>query len=396
MVRKIMVILALGVGCSVARAVYDPHPVVSKGRRWSLSTGLRTGYDDNTTATENGKGSFFNGFNVSGTYSYPTDTSFLSVHTQLNGEIYNERQGSGDFDFGNAFDFVFAHTFSPRLNLDATDHLRFGQEPQLGDNNAILRRTGDYVNNAINFGLSYQLTGKWFADMGLSHDIWTYDDAQVQADLGRQSIGVAPGVRYRLTEKLSLNSGYSYTRTEYDQSPRSSNTHSFTVGASQVFSRRWSANGSVGGELRQEDGPLGSNSFMTPFFSLGTSYLLNDKITLSLGTRYSFQETDLTAFFASRTISSFGNITWNIFRNVNSSTGLTVLHSDYSDLSASTGTTPLGEGSEIIYVFDQNISWQIRQNISLTLKYTHTEVDSDFALRGYSRNRTELGASYQF
>jgi hypothetical protein len=60
-----------------ARAVYDPDGTVKKGKRWAISAGLRTGYDDNPmTQTSNPKGSWFGGFNGMGRYSYPTDTSF--------------------------------------------------------------------------------------------------------------------------------------------------------------------------------------------------------------------------------------------------------------------------------------------------------------------------------
>ena len=203
---KLVLLATLGfLFCQLdVQAAYDPYGSVRRGKRWSVSSSLRTGYDDNTTtAPFNRRGSWFNSLDLSLTYSYPTDTSFFSVRTGAGGTLFSNRPDD-DFDFKNAFDFTFAHTFNPRLTLDITDHLRFGQEPELAENNVILRRQGNYINNGVNTIVSYNFAPKWHFDLAFLHDLWTYDDSVLSDILGRQSYGGGPSVRYRFTEKINF------------------------------------------------------------------------------------------------------------------------------------------------------------------------------------------------
>ena len=373
-------------------AVYDPGGAVRKGQRWAISTGLRTGYDDNTTtATTDKHASWFNGMDINGRYSYPTDTTFVSVSTGARGTFFIDRPGS-DFDFNDSFDFTLAHTFSPRLNLDITDALRFGQEPQLEENNSVLRRTGNYVNNGVNVGLSYQLTTKWFMDLGFNHDLWSYEDSTLGNVLDRQAIGGGPSLRYRLTEKTSLSLNYRFTRTAYDTSPRSANTHAVTAGISQSFTRRWSISLDAGGELRQEDNEYSHRTLTSPYANFTTSYMISETARLFGGVRYSFQETDISTFFESYTVMGYGGFHWDFARHFSSDTNLNLVNNQLSDpLTAGTANV-----SEWTYLVTESINWNLRENINLSLDYTFTRLDSEVALRGYRRNVVTLKASYLF
>ncbi len=375
-----------------AFAVYDPQGAVKSGKRWAISAGLRTGYDDNTTtATNDKKGSFFSGLDLGGRYSYPTDTSFFSVSTGAHANLFADRPGSA-FDFANSVDFNFAHTFNPRLSLDAADHFRYGQEPQLAENNVVYRQTGTFYNNGFNAGLSYQLSNKWFTGFSISHDVWFYDDAGLRRDLQRQAVGVGPSLTYRLTEKTSLTLSYNYMDMMYDQSPRDAQTHRVDVGISQNLTKKWNVNLSAGPEIRQEDNVNSKGSSLTPYVSLGSSYAVSEKSTLNGSVRYSHQETDLTQFFASD--SAFGQLSydWNFARDLSSSTAFSIVDSDYNDPLSTTTQ----HGEEWTYLVDQTFTWRFRESMTLDLRYTWSKVSSDFALRDYTRNVVSLGASYLF
>lgn len=377
---------------SSAQAVYDPEGTVKKGKRWAISAGLRTGYDDNsTTATNDKKGSWFGGVNVLGRYSYPTDTSFFSVATSANGNFFADRPGNL-FDFNNSIDMTFAHTFSPRLSLDTSDHFRYGQEPQLSDNNTIYRRAGNFVNNGFNAGLSYQLSTKWFLDTSVSHDIWYYDDAQLRADLARQSVTVGPTLRYRLTEKTSLSLGYAYTDTAYDTSPRDSENHNVTVGIAQTITSKWYASLDSGVSIRTEDNPTSTESHVEPFVNFGSSYAISEKARLNAGVRHSYQETDAVTFYYATSTSGYLGFDWSFARDLSSSTTFNIVDSELAN--AMIANTASGE--EWTYVVNQTFTWQLRENISLDLKYTWTRIDSPLPNRAYRRNVVSVGANFLF
>lgn len=384
--------VAILVSCiATARAEYDPEGVVKKGKRWAISAGLRTGYDDNsTTATNDKKGSWFGGFNILGRYSYPTDTSFFSAATTVYGNFFADRPGDV-FDFSNSFDLTFAHTFSPRLSLDVVDHFRFGQEPQLSDNNTVYRREGDYINNGINAGLAYQLSTKWFLDFSVAHDLWHYNDSLLKQDLERQAVTVGPSLRYRYSESTTFSMGYSYTAIIYDQSPRDAENHNFTVGVSQAITRKWFASLDAGASIRTEDNVTSKESHAEPFVGFGTTYQIAEKARLFGGLRHSFQETDAVSFYFSKTTSGYAGFAWAFAPHLSMETNLNIVNSELSNAIAGAGPA-----TEMTYVVAQGVSWGIRENLSVDLKYNWTRLDSELANRSYRRNVISFGANYLF
>lgn len=387
------IVAILGVLSAPVRAEYDPTGAVKKGKRWAISAGLRTGYDDNTTTASNNKvGSWFGGVNMLGRYSYPTDTTFVSAATTANGNLFADRPGDL-FDFSNSIDLTLAHTFSPRLSLDMADHFRFGQEPQLAENNTIYRRSGDYINNGFNAGLSYQISTKWFLDFSVAHDLWHYSDSQLKQDLERQSVTVGPSLRYRLTENTSFSLGYSYSATIYDRSPRDSENHNVTVGVTQSITRKWSASLDTGASIRKEDNPTSKETHVEPFVGFGTTYAVSEKARIFGGVRHSFQETDAASFYFSKTTSGYVGFNWEFARHLSMESNFNIVDSELSNLIPGSGG---GTADETTYVFAQVFSWSLRENISLDLKYNWTRLDSGLENRSYRRNVVSVGANFLF
>ncbi len=54
------------------------------------------------------------------------------------------------------------------------------------------------------------------------------------------------------------------------------------------------------------------------------------------------------------------------------------------------------DANEQIYLASERISWALRENLSLSLSYAFTKVESDIALRSYNRNIVTLSAAYIF
>ncbi len=380
------------ISAATVQAIYNPDLVVKKGKRWAISTGVRTGYDDNVlTTTTDRQESIFSTVELSGVYAYPTDTTYVSIRTGALGNIFYNRPGS-DFDFNNSFDFTFAHTFSPRLNLDVRDHFRYGQEPEISDNNVLVRRQGNYINNGLSAGLAYQLTRQWFVDLAFAHDLWSYDESVLASVLDRQTVGGGPSLRYRLSERTTLSANYRYFRNEYDQSPRSADDHVGSLGVSQDLTPRWNVNLNGGEEIRHEDNPSAQSTLYSPYVDFGTSYKLAEQTILSGGVRYSFQDTDVNSYFVSRSISGNVSLDWQISKEVASLSSINLIMSDLSDPLSTTSP----DGNEHTWVLTQKISWQVFENLNLSLRYSYTNLDSDFALRSYHRNLISLGVNYYF
>jgi len=393
---------------SSAQAIYDPELILKKGKRWSVAVAATTGYDDNiNTSALTPQGSLFSVLGVDGVYAYPSDNTYLSVRGGTHATWYFQRQGNG-MDQDDAVDINFTHTFSPRLNFDMHDHLRFGQQPEISSDNVIVRRQGDYVNNGVDLGLSYQLQRQWYVDFSLYHDIWSYADLQIASVLSRQAYGGGPSVRYRMSDRTTFSANYRLTEVAYELSPRSALDHVVTAGFSHDLRPRWNVNAEGGLEIRQPDlatssstassssttasGAASSDMLVAPFFTLSSSYKITEQTILTGGLRYSFQDTDLSTYYVSRSTSGYGIFDWRIYKNLTSVSSLDLIHTELTD--PIVAGTP--ETQEDTFVIAEKVTWRLAENLDLSLKYSYTELASSVALRGYNRTIFSFGATYLF
>jgi hypothetical protein len=385
--------LAICIFASNSFAIFDPDLTGAKtGKRWAITADLRTGYDDNTaTSATDPRASAFSSALMSTSYSYPSDTTFVSARASLGGQLYYDRPGS-NFDYNYSLDGTLAHTFSLRLNLDVSEHLRFSQEPQLAEGNAILRRQGDHISNEIQMGLAFELTPKWFIDAALNHSVFLYSEDDIAASLDRQSVGGGPSIRFRVTENTTLSANYRFTRIEYDKSPRSSFDNTGSLGVSHNLTRRWKGNVELGGQMRKEDNSLSSSTFYSPFVNGSMSYLLTQTAKVSGGIRYSFQETDVATYFESRSLIGYGRFDWEFAKKLVWGVGLDVVNNDMTD--------PVVAGSpdinEKTIVFSNKLSWNVLENTDLFLTHSFTKTESDLIGRSYDRSIIMAGASVLF
>jgi hypothetical protein len=392
--RRCVLVLGLSaILVSKAFAVYDPSGSGGKfGKRWIVTGDLRAGYDDNTTtATVDPEGSAFGEVSASGSYSYPTDTTFSSVRIGASGTQYISRPDSA-FDFATSLDTTFSHTFTPRLNLDTSDHFRFAQEPQIAENNVISRRQGDHVSNAFNSGLSYEYSPRWFSDFSVFHELWDYRDELTALTLDRQSFGASPGIRHRLSEKTTLGLNYHFARVDYKDSPRDADTHTLTAEWNQSITRRWNSNVELGGSVRREDNDFSDDFFYTPFVSLSTTYLLSTTANVTGGIRYSFQETDIGTYLESRALLAYLRTSWKFAKGFTWDNGIDFVGNQMTDPVFS----GLPDVDERTVVLSEKVSWKFTEHMGVFFSYSFTKFDSDLANRSYDRNIVTLGSSILF
>jgi hypothetical protein len=160
-------------------ALYEPEKLPNPTRRWALTVGFLSEYDDNIdTSSTNQQGgvrshvsavlqanipreqTFFR-MRYAYDVAYTPDRPSVNVITMMGSVIHTNRVAQDKLEQAHIFDALLSHTFSPRLVLNLNDSLRRAVEPALvGTETAQpveLQRRGDYTFNGANMNLSYSV-----------------------------------------------------------------------------------------------------------------------------------------------------------------------------------------------------------------------------------------------
>jgi hypothetical protein len=361
-------------------------------RHWSLSADVQTGYDDNVyTAAQDEKASLFTGSNAAAGYSDSTGSTSFSLRLGGGAQHYFDLPDR-TMDYSGFGDFGLTQILSSRWTMNFSDHVLYAPQSPLSETNNSSRRLGDSVDNSFGAGSQYEIARHWFVDLSGTHEILAYNDNSTNNDLGRQTFGVNPALRYRCTEETTFKAMYRYSRVDYNASPRDADTHTATLGWNQVFSPHWSGGADAGGEWRQEDNSSSNDTMPSPYVSAQLTCRIGPMARISGGMQYSQQETDLSAYLVSRTAMGFIRASCDLNRHLRWDTDLNVVNSDLE----SSGAGGNGTLNEKTYAISQKLTWTLSKNISLNLTYSHTTQNSDDSIREFDRNKTAVGVSIFF
>jgi Putative beta-barrel porin 2 len=361
-----------------------------------VSVSLRGGYDDNVnTTTFNEQGSAF--VSIGGTLAY----NFGSPRTQLSlttggGFTYylDDIRGvnNDNYDANIYLSLSATHKVNSRLTLAASVYASYQTQPDFSLNVALNRQSGSFFYTSDKFSLSYLWTPRFSTVTSYSLGVVNYNNSSIGAFEDRVENTLGNEFRFLVLPTTSLIAEYRVGFISYDTGTiRDSISHYVLGGIDHSFSPRFNISLRGGAEFRDFDN---NGESTDPYFEGTLIYALSKWTSISWTNRYGLEEPDVP-----------GSISRTTFR-----TGLSVRH--YFTARISTNLAFFyqhdnNDGFESFFVrspaftedsFDLVLSarYAITRNFALETGYNFTDVESDIALRSYTRNRFWGGVNFSF
>lgn len=363
--------------------------VLQQKKPYSVSVGIRQGYDDNIyTSSNNEKGSFTTGIQPSFLINYPLDQTLLSGRYTFDSLYYWDREGDG-WDLSHELVGRINHSVSERLNLDVRERFRYAQNPEILDSASALQRNGNYINNTASLQGSFQWTPKFGTVTTYTNDLYDYEDQITKQTNNNMSQTVNQDLRFLIDPTVTIVTGGIFQNVSYEYADRSYNVYTGNVGADWTLSPQVTVTGRVGGQYFDPgDGGSGSTS---PYGSLGLNWVLGARSNLSVKYSHSLSQTDIATAYAQEadTITSTFSYQWT----PRFSTSLQGLYT-FGSYTTQTDipNSGMGDYEENVATLTLGATYKLNEWLDLDASYRFTNVANDTLRdREYTRNQISLG-----
>ncbi len=377
-------------------SAYEPARLQDPSKRWAVTVSLRSEYDDNIFTTSSNRESSVKGIiEPQVLINIPSEQTFLGLRYGYGAAYFADRPGD-QVDESHVVDFLFSHTFNPRLTLDARDTFRRGIEPELvevqGNVPIITRRRGDYFYNMLNGTVSSDLGRRWTVSLGGDWAYWRYDDSETVAVNDRDIYQASLGTAYALDRRTSVGVNYRFTRVDYVQpgtnDTRNSDSHSVFLSWVRRFTPQFSLQVNAGQETREfGDGTQQS----APTAEATATYNYGPESAVSAGFRYSIATTEVGQFRSVDEAGLYARVGHRITPKFR--VGLDAVYVRDTFENPTPGAGLAGGLEEDVLRFAFSMSYAFTKWLYGDFSYTYDRVDSDIptAERTFDRNRVSLG-----
>lgn len=368
---------------------------------------VRGGYDDNIfTSSVNPQGSPFMNGSIGLTYDFGSPRTRLSLQTGGGLTYYSDRPGQKDPDYNAYLGLSLKHNFSPRLILSVSAYAAYQVEPDFSVGTGFNRRSGSYFYTHDKFTLSYLWTPRFSTATSYTFGALLYDNT-TSAGVGnfenRIENTFGNEFRFLLWPTTTLVAEYRIEFVAYQSSPSDAVNQFILAGFDHSFSPQFSASFRGGFQLRSLDTvqivlnpDLTTNTVnvstesTSPYFEATLNYALGKKTSLSWTNRYGIEEPDVLGQPSRVTYRTGLEGKYNWTPRISSRLAMFYEHDDYG----ATALSPAFVEDSIDVAL--SLRYAIARYLGVEVGYNHTEVLSDVALRGYSRNRFYAGADFTF
>jgi Putative beta-barrel porin 2 len=430
-------LITLGtVGVQSAHAQFLANANVEKP--WSVSGTLRGFYDDNYNTQPDGPNrvdSF--GFEVrpSATLNLPLEQTTLSLSYIYDLKWYEARV-SGKTDQSHDVEVFLNHNFSPRYSLDFQDSFVIAQEPEVIDRSLSVptRTDGSNLRNNGTFNFHAEVTELLGLVLGYSNTFYDYAqnagnqpptdiNPSRSALLDRVEHLVSLNSRWHIMPQTTAILGYQFGAIDYLSgqsiattgvttntptgprfvrnatpvaSDRNNYSHTLYVGGEHSLRSDFFITGQVGASFTDYYNDPATESVWNPYVNISGTYTYMEGGNLTLGFRHSRNATDVASFTTGGSLTQdqesstlYGTISQKITPRL---TG--TLTGQYQN-STFLGGTVDGQ-TDTFYLLGVNLAYQFTRFLSAEVGYNYDQLDSDIALRGFTRNRVYLGVTASY
>jgi hypothetical protein len=288
------------------------------------------------------------------------------------------------------------------VNIYAT----YTSEPNFNLNLGINRRVGSYIYSTDQLTLSYLWTPRFstlssytfgaFFQQGQNNQPTTPGDlSNIGNSQDRIENTFSNQFRYLLLPTTTVLIEYRLGFITYQQnSAFDSVTNSLLAGFDHTFTPRLNFSFRGGAEYRSYQS---TGDSLSPTFDATVNYILGRRSSLSLLANYSLQPADIPGS-ADRTAFRTGiNGRYNWTARISSTIGFIYEHDAYGSNNSGTGVAVAGPTfSEDTLNLALSARYAIRRYLGIQASYNFTDVISDQAMRGYTRNHISAGIDFTF
>lgn len=158
---------------------------IASPKAWSVAGTLRGFYDDNYNIAANKKGSWGVEVSPSISVNVPLRQTDVGVRYYYTLYYYNDRDSIdlNPFDQSHQLEVWLDHAFNTKWKLKATDHLAFGQEPELLQPDPLTQKpinyriNGNNLANQASISLDTQWTKNFSTTLSYANGYYDYDNA---------------------------------------------------------------------------------------------------------------------------------------------------------------------------------------------------------------------------
>lgn len=374
---------------NVVKGQETSQQVLQQKKPYSVSVGIRQGYDDNIyTSSTDEKASFTTGIQPSFLINYPLDQTLLSGRYTFDSLYYWDRPGSG-WDLSHELVGRINHSVSERLNLDVRERFRYAQNPEIMDSASTLQRNGNYINNTASLQGSFQWTPKFGTVTTYTNDYYNYEDETTKLTNNNMSQTVNQDLRFLIDPTVTIVTGGIFQDVSYEYADRNYNVYTGNVGADWTVSPQVTVTGRIGGQYFDPgDGGSGSAS---PYGTLGATWALGARSSIDANYTHSMSQTDIATSYAQETdsISMTFKYQWTP-RFSTSLQGMYTFGSYTTEMSVPGAGT--GDFEENVATLTLGATYKINEWLNADTSYSFTNVSDDQNRgREYTRNQISIG-----
>lgn len=301
---------------------------------------------------------------------------------------WNRPAPSDKEEYSGSISLSYLYRLTPRLQFSTTANIAYLTQPDIQRVNTPDRLgLGNLISAQARANLSYHWTPRLSAILSVSEDSLTYEETKSQASDSLVTT-VGAEVRYLWSPRITLLGEVRHAWTTYpDASGRDSTTEYLLAGGEFTLSARLRATLRLGESVRSFEESGGSSS--APYAEASLSYQLEPTSTLSMSSRYGFEEppNSLSEVRAWR-----GSLTYS-----KSFTQRLSANASVSILSRSTETLATGDAtSERTLEGSLGMEYRLTRDLTFNGNFTHTSRTDDAPFSDYRRNVIFLGLEYIF
>ncbi len=351
-----------------------------------ISTSFAEGYDDNFRATTKAEGSWFTSGRASLSYALAREAMGLSLIAGGGAVAYTRQTDSDGF-----LNLSLNYSVSRRLKFDLDLSGSYQVEPDFGSDAGPSSRAGGFFDTSDIFSATYEWSQYWSSVSSYSFRLIRYDNSQTAAVTDRQENTFGEQVRYQWSRAATLVGEYRFETIDYVTAPRDSETNFILAGVDAQLSRRLKG-GLRGGMTFRHLDSLGNTN--DPHFEGWLDYAAGRDSTLRFTTSYSVEETGLQNAATRNTFRTGLQLIYGFTSRVRSTLSVDYHHDENFQQDA-TGNLASSFSEDAVAV-SFGLSYQINRRLGANLGFDHSDVISDQAAMGYSRNRGSVGLSFTF
>ncbi len=382
-------------------------------RQLRLSISLLGGYDDNVrnrSASGTGPGggtgagapgggvfvggggsSFFTSANAVLSYSFGTPRTSISLSSGTGITYYFENPR---YDPNLYLRFSLKHKLTPRLTLSIASFTSYQAQPDLSTDLSANRRLGNFFRSNDSLSAAYQLTPRFSTVTSYRFSALEYDSStgsfqnRLQHRLGEE-------LRFLLLPTTTISGEYRFGIVDFDVGSRDATSQTLLAGVDQTFSPQLNASLRAGVESRSSDDNKNRTS---PHLESTLHYDFGPSNSISWTNRYSIEESDVPGASGRTTFRTGLNVKYALTARILASLVLNYSRGDNQRGGNQRGGNSSQGGGSMENSFDiaPSARYAITPNLGVNVGYHYTQLDSDSALRSYSRNRYFAGLNLTF